>query len=411
MDAPALDLEDARSLTVARVEPLPSEDVPLSDALGRRLSLDIRAGAPLQGFDNSAMDGFAVRAADTDWASAESPAELPVAGESRAGSPSGDALLPGQAVAISTGAKMPAGADAVVRVEDTSRDGDRVLIRAAASPGLNVRRAGEDIEAGAVALPAGTVIGAAEAGVLAATGTDPVPCSRRPRVAVITSGDELVQIGRPLGDGAVYDSNSHTVAALVTLSGGEVISTGWVPDDRARTEGAIEPALGADVVVICGGVSVGEHDHVKQALESLGVEQDFWRVALKPGGPVWFGHRDRTLVFGLPGNPVSVMVTFTLLVRPVLAALTGGTAEPLRTEAVLGADVPKKPGRAHAIRCRLRLTREGWVAEPAPRQGSHVMSSMLGAECLALLPAQSGDAVAGTRVDVELLPGAAVAPW
>jgi molybdopterin molybdotransferase len=463
MAPPPISLDDARAAILARVAPLPAEQVELGEALGRRLAADAVAAAPVQPFDNSAMDGFAVRAADTAGATAASPAPLTVVAESRAGHPAERGLGPGEAIAISTGAMLPAGADAVVRVEDTrlddegaamtagdeSRDrgdspinpgdastvggepagrgrGDsqaggndrgsttpsgqaagpvaqRVLIEIEAPAGLDVRRAGEDLAAGDTVLRAGDLLGAAALGALATIGLDPVRVHRRPRVAVLTSGDELTPPGRPLAPGAIRDSNSRVVPALARHAGAEVVSVAWTPDDPDATAAALEAALEADVAIVCGGVSVGAHDHVKAALAGLGVEEVFWRVALKPGGPTWFGTRGDTLVFGLPGNPVSVFATFLLLARPALVALAGGTAAESRTTARLGANYPKPPGRLHAARARLELTDVGWVAWPAPRQGSHVFTSLLEADCLALMPAESGDLAAGTEVEVVLL--------
>jgi molybdopterin molybdotransferase len=402
MSAP-IELEEARRTVLDRAVPLPAEEVALRAALGRRLAADIVAGAPLQGFENSAMDGFAVRAADTAGAAPGSPVALEICGEARAGHPAGGGLASGKAIAISTGAMLPSGADAVVRVEDTQRANGRVLVEAPAAPGSNVRQAGEDVEAGATALLRGTHLGPAELGVLAALGRERVSCHRRARVAVLTSGDELVPPGEPLAPGSVHDSNSFSLPALAALAGAEVVSTAWTPDEPGATEQALEVALGADVTIVCGGVSVGEHDHVKAALGRLGAEQVFWRVALKPGGPTWFGVRGDTLVFGLPGNPVSAMVTFTLLTRPALAILGGGNGQGLRTVATLAAACEKRPGRSEAVRCRLELSESGWLVRPAPKQGSHMLTSMLGADCLAILPATAERLPSGSRVEVELL--------
>jgi molybdopterin molybdotransferase len=266
-----------------------------------------------------------------------------------------------------------------------------------------VRRAGEDIAAGETVLRAGTELGPAELGALATIGLDPVPVHRRPRVAVVTSGDELVPAGMPLRPGQIHDSNSKTVPALVRLAGAEVVTTRHAPDNPQGTRAALLRALEADVTIVCGGVSVGEHDHVKAALADLDAEQVFWRVALKPGGPTWFGVRNDTLVFGLPGNPVSVMATFILFVRPALLAMSGGAPSARRVTARLGADYEKPTDRAHAARCRLELDERGWIATPLPRQGSHILTSMVAADCLALIPTETASLKAGDAVEVELL--------
>ncbi len=396
-------LEEARSRVLSRVAPLESEPVPLRRALGRRLAEDGASAEPVPAFDNSAMDGFVLRAADTREAAPEAPARLRLVDESRAGAPAAGALAAGEAMRISTGAAVPAGADAVLRLEEAQLDDGHLLVEAAVAPRRDVRGAGEDVEPGRTLLRAGAVLGPAELGVLAAIGRPQVSCRRRPRVAVLTSGDELVEPGEALRPGAVRNSNAYSVPALAELAGAEVAVAGPAPDRAEATREALAPLLEADAVVVCGGVSVGEHDHVKGALAELGAAEEFWGVALKPGRPTWFGSRGETLVFGLPGNPVSAMVAFLLLVRPALAALGGGDPARPRTRARLGGDYDKRPGRTHALRCRLELREDGWWAHPFPRQGSHVLSSMLGADCLALLPAGSGPAAAGDRVEIELL--------
>jgi molybdopterin molybdotransferase len=418
--AKAIEVEAARREILARVRATAPQNVRLGEALGRRLAVDAVADGQFQPFDNSAMDGFAVRAAEVAAAAPGSPVSLTIVDESRAGHPATHAVKPGEAIAISTGAVLPAGADAAVRVEDTEVEEapdaqvaagnggagpgqGTVLIKAAVAAGENVRRAGEDIAAGDAVLPAGTELGPAELGALATIGLDPIPVHRRPRVAVVTSGDELVPAGMRLRPGQIHDSNSQTVPALVRLAGGEVVTTRHAPDNPQGTRAALLRALEADVTIICGGVSVGEHDHVKAALADLDAEQVFWRVALKPGGPTWFGTRNETLVFGLPGNPVSVMATFLLFVRPALLAMSGGEPTARRVTARLGADYEKPTDRAHAARCRLELNERGWIATPLPRQGSHILTSMVAADCLALIPTEIAALKAGDPVEVELL--------
>src|SRR5262249_29594950 len=276
-------------LVLERVGALAAEPVLLDGALGRILAVDVESPDPVPGFDNSSMDGFAVRAEDTRGASPRGPATLTVADESRAGRPARSALHGGEAIGISTGAVIPDGADSVVRVEDTSvRDG-RVEIEAEVKPGTNVRHAGDDIEPGARVLTRGVRIGAAELGVLASVGAASVSCVRRPRLTVLTTGDELLAPGDPAKPGGVRNCNADTIRALAQSAGAEVVATETVRDDPALTRAAIERSLDTELAVICGGVSVGGHDHVKEALASLGIEQVFWRVALKPGKPTWFG--------------------------------------------------------------------------------------------------------------------------
>lgn len=404
MPGELIQIEDARRIVVGRASPLPSEPVPLREALGRVLSSEIAATDPVPGFDNSAMDGFAVRAADTAAASADAPVTLEVVGESRAGTPASGAVGSGETIAISTGAMVPDGADAVVRVEDTTARDGRVDVEVVVEAGSNVRRAGEDVGSGEVVLSPGTPLGPAELGVLASVGCASPPCARRPRVAVLTTGDELHEPDEQLRPGGVRNSNSHTVPALVARCGAEAARVEMVPDDAAATRAAIEAALEADVVVVCGGVSVGEHDHVRAALTELGVEEAFWGVALRPGKPTSFGvHSGGALVFGLPGNPVSAMVTFLLLARPAIETMLGLAGERQRTTAILDEEYVKRPGRAHAVRCRLELRDDGWHARSTGAQGSHVLTSMLGADALAIIPTDSDTVAAGERVEVELL--------
>jgi molybdopterin molybdotransferase len=403
-----IELDDARRAVLSHAGPLAPETVVLKEALGRQLAEDVVAEAAVHPFDNSAMDGFALRAADTTTALVDSPVVLQVIGESRAGHPPGKALRPGEAMSISTGAAMPPGADTVVRREEARRENGRVLIGKAAAPGRDVRRCGEDIAAGSTVLFRGQRLGPAELGVLAALGHESPRCHRRPQVAVVTSGDELVPPGEGLLPGGVYDSSSISVPALATMAGAEIASLTWAPDEPAATRDAIDTALDADVAVVCGGVSVGEHDHVRPALERLGVDRVFWGIALKPGGPAWFGTSGDTLVFGLPGNPVSAMVVFILLVRPALLTMAGGDGRAPRVVATLAAGWERQAERVQALRCGLELSEEGWRARPAPRQGSHLLTSMLGADCLALIPAGRGEIAAGERVEVELLCGGGV---
>lgn len=400
-----IEIEEARGLVVERARPMPAEEVPLADALGRVLAVEVSATDPVPGFDNSAMDGFAVRAEDTERASPDGPVPLQVVDESRAGRPAQRALGPGEAIEISTGAMVPGGADAVVPVEDTSARDGRVRVRIAVEEGRNVRRAGEDVRSGELVLGPGAPLGPAELGVLASIGRRRIACARRPRVSVLTTGDELQEPGEALAPGEIRNSNAYSVPALAAAAGAVTARVETVPDDPVATRAAIECALGSDIVAICGGVSVGEHDHVRAVLAELEVKEAFWGVALRPGKPTSFGTGpDGTLVFGLPGNPVSAMVTFVLLARPAIEALLGREAKRPRATAILDEHYPKKPGRAHAVRCRLELRDDGWHARTTGEQGSHVLTSMLGADALAMIPTGSADVRAGTRVEVELLP-------
>jgi molybdopterin molybdotransferase len=401
-----VELDQARRMVLDAVQALAPTPIGLDAVLGRVLREDISAGAPVPAFDNSAMDGFAVRASDLTAASAASPVSLTVVGESRAGRPSELALQGGETISISTGAMLPAGADAVVKIEDAlARDGV-VEFAEAAAQGQDVRRAGEDIASGQRVLERGIVLGPAELGVLASLGRAHALCSPRPRVSVVVTGDELMAPGERAREGGVRDTSTHTIRALARCAGGDVGPAALVGDDLTATMGAVAAAReNADVVVISGGVSVGLHDQVRPALSALGARESFWGVALKPGRPTWFGMLEGTPVFGLPGNPVSAMVTFTLLVRPALHALQGGAIDERRFSAVLDRDYEKPAGRAHAVRCRLRAQDDGWHAEPTGAQGSHILTSMLGADALAIVARNVTAVRAGERVAIEPLHG------
>lgn len=404
MASGTLEIDEAQRLILDATGRLPSEQVELHAALGRVLAEDASAAEAVPAFDSSAMDGFAVRAQDIAHAAAGSPSILLVVGESRAGSPARATVGEGEAISISTGAIVPDGADTVVRVEDTRKGGERVEVLAPCVRDQNLRRAGEDIQAGQTVLQAGRRVGPAELGVLGSLGYDTVACAREPQLSVLVSGDELIAPGEPMRPGTVRDSNSLTIGTLARRAGAQVISSNTMPDEPGATRRAIAAAVHeADVTVICGGVSVGAHDHVRPSLESLGARQVFWGIALKPGHPAWFGTLDGTLIFALPGNPVSAMVTFILLVAPALRALLGVLPEDVRYTAVMDVDYEKPAGRAHAVRCRLRAHDDGWHATPTGAQGSHILTSMLDADALAMIPSDTVKIRAGERVQIEPL--------
>ncbi len=403
-------LDRARGLVLNLATALPTEEVALDGALGRTLAEDVTSAESIPGFDNSAMDGFAVRASDTAGASATSPALMRTVGESSAGHPAQRGVNAGEAIAISTGAMLPEGADAVVRIEDVLQRDAEIEVHIPVEPGTDVRRTGEDIRAGEVALGAGTQVGPFDLGVLASIGCARVRCVGRPSLRVLTTGDELLDPSEQLRPGGVRNTNAYTVPALARLAGAEVVGVQGVGDEEAVTRAAVMETLQCDIAVICGGVSVGAHDHVRPALRVAGAQEVFWGVALRPGKPTWFGICDRrvgerqTLVFGLPGNPVSAIVTFLLFVRPALRRLGGADPDLERLTAVLDEEYDKRPGRTHAVRCRLELRDDGWHARPTGPQGSHRLRSMLGAQGLGIVPAASAGLAAGEHIEVELLP-------
>jgi molybdopterin molybdotransferase len=404
MSPDLLPIEDAQAIvTDVAADRLGIETVPIGTALDRVLAADVRAGADIPGFAASAMDGFAIR-------DLEAGARLILVGESRAGRPFPGSLSPGQAVRISTGAVVPRDAAAVVRQEDVSVSDGTIEIGVASAAGDNVRRPGEDMHSGEVILEAGVRIGPAELGAAVAAGAGELDVAVRPAVTVLSTGDELRAPGEPLGPGEIHNSNRPMLAALVTRCGGvpapAAVRDGVLPDDLPATRRALEAALEvSDVVIVSGGVSVGPHDHVKPALGELGVTEHFWGVALQPGKPTWFGSLGRKLVFALPGNPVSAVVTFSLFTRPALDALLG--ARPLTApvpEARLAGPVRRNPVRDQALRVRLEQQDGVAVVTPTGAQGSHLLTSILRADCLAIIPRGEGQLQAGTPVRLQALP-------
>jgi molybdopterin molybdotransferase len=391
-----ISIDEARRRVLAAVRPLGDEEVPLGEAHGRVLAEDVESPVDVPPFDGSAMDGYAVIAGPE--------AELDVIGESRAGHPAAARVEPGKAIRISTGAALPEGATAVVPLERSEPARNARVRVGASSPGDNVRRAGEDVRAGSVVLARGAPLGPAELGVAASVGRAALRCSRRPRVAVLVTGDELSEPGRPLRPGGIYSSNGWALAAQAERAGALLVARETVPDSAEETRASLARALeAADVTIVSGGVSVGPHDHVKPALRELGVEERFWGVSLRPGKPTWFGDRDGRLAFGLPGNPVSAMVTFHLFVRAALAALQGADPSVPRAHAKLEEPIPRHPNREQAVRVRLDASGDGWRARPTGPQGSHMLTSMLGAAGLARIAPGEGEVDAGEQVVVELL--------
>ena len=400
MSTTLITVTQARELVLAAVRPLGSERVELDAALGRVLAQDISAAGDVPAFASSAMDGYAVMAGDTGRT-------LTIVGESRAGSPSPLRLQDGEAIRISTGAAVPDGATAVIPQENIASSGEAAIAtEAAVVAGENIRAPGEDMRAQTIVLTAGTQLGAVELGAVAAAGAGSVTAARMPRVTVLCTGDELRAPGEPLGPGEIHNSNAPMLTGLATHAGAVTAPAQRLPDDHDATEAGIAAALErSDVVIISGGVSVGPHDHVKPALAALGVDEVFWSVALQPGKPTWFGARDGgALVFGLPGNPVSTVVTFSLFVAPALAALLGTTAAgPPEPEAVLGTDVLRNPRREQAVRVRLQRINSATVAFPTGDQGSHILTSLLGADALAMIPPGEGTLATGTSVALRAL--------
>jgi molybdopterin molybdotransferase len=385
---------------LADVAPLPPERVPLAGALGRALAEDLVAEADLPAFDASTMDGYALRAADAPRAGAR----LPVAFEVFAGAPAAGPLPPGSCCRIFTGAPLPAGADAVEQQEQVRRAGKAAVFRRAAARGRFVRRRGSDVAAGRPAAAAGAPLDPGTIALAAGVGRAEVLVHRRPRVAILPTGDELVPVGRLPGPGRIVETNGHALAAAARDAGAEAVLLPVARDDAAALRRALRAARGADVLVTTGGVSVGTRDLVRAALTAAGARLDFWRVAMRPGKPFTFGRWGATAVFGLPGNPASALVTFELYVRPALRALAGlpGTGR-LRIAARLAAAQEKPPELEVYLRVRLRPARGGLVAVPLRSQTSGDLSSAAGHDALAVLPAGRSRLARGARVEAIVL--------
>ena len=383
-----LSIPEALARVLARALPLPAERVPLAAAGGRVLAEDVTAAVDLPPFASSAMDGYALRSEDT-------PGSLPVVFRIAAGVPAEHPLSPGEAMAISTGGAVPDGADAVIQVESVVERDNKLQVPAPVGSGTNVRPAGGDVRAGAPLLAAGTVLGAAQVGALAAAGVADVAVARRPRVVVLSTGTELRAPGERLGPGQIYESNGPMLAAAFAAAGAEVERIGPVPDDEASHREALGRGLEADVLVSSGGVSVGPHDFVRRILAELGVEEDFWGVRVRPGKPLAFGKRGGTLVFGLPGNPVSSLVAVELFVRPALRALQGADPGPAWESARLAAPLRRNPARDEIVRARTRRDAAGTVLEPVAGQESHMIARAAAADALVLVEAGDGELGAG----------------
>lgn len=401
----SLGMIEARQAILDRLTPISGREcVTVRNALGRVLATDVIAPCNVPAHDNSAMDGYAVRFADL---SCEAEATLDVVGSALAGKPFSGIVSTGQAVRIMTGAPIPQGADTIV-VQEVARSADgRVGIPPGQQVRQNVRVAGEDLVAGGVAIPAGKMCGPAELGLIASLGIAEVMVYRRLRVAFFSTGDELASIGKPLAPGEVYDSNRYTLFGVLTRLGCEMLDMGVVRDDPDSLEAAFRGAAeNADVILTSGGVSVGEADFIRDLVNRLG-EVAFWKIDIKPGRPMAFGRVGSAWMFGLPGNPVAVMVTYYQFVHEALLRLSGVTPlpEPLLFEAVCADAIAKRPGRREFLRGRLSRADGQLRVTLTGAQGSGVLKSMSDADCFIVLPEECGDVAAGATVLVQAFHG------
>jgi molybdopterin molybdotransferase len=407
-----LSVPEASARILEHIEPLSTERVPLLDSLGRVLADSVRAPMTLPAWDNSAMDGYAVRASDIDAASQERPVRLRVLETVAAGAFPTHRVSDGEAIRIMTGAPLPEGADTVVRVEDTDAGTNDVLVRDARDARRNIRPRGEDFREGDPVVDAGTVLGAAQIGVLASVGRTMVDVYRRPRVAILGSGDELVDLDRfheVLAGRKIVSSNGYTLHALVRDAGGEPVNLGIARDDPVSLRDHLARSDGCDLLITSAGVSVGEFDYTREVVSALGAEMKFWRVRMRPGAPLGFGILGGMPWIGLPGNPVSAMVTFELFVRPVVRRMLGHLRLFRRPVAVILEEPVNIGARlTHFLRCVVTTRDDGVVtARLTGPQGSGILTSMSRANALLVVPEDRPRVEAGERLNALPLGGEA----
>jgi len=399
-------VQEAKSIINENLFTLESELIPLNEAGGRVLAQDIIATFPSPQFDNSAMDGFAVKFANTKGANLENSVTLKLVGTSSAGSPSEVTLKEGECIQCMTGAKIPNGADAIVMVEDSSgfSDGESVQLMIEASSGKHIRKMGEEIEKGEILIKKGTLITPSEIGTLATFGYEEIEVAQKPKIAIFGTGDELIEPGNKLEEGQIYNSNLYVFAELVERAGGEIVMRNVIKDDKDSLREFLSEALETcDVIISSGGVSMGKFDYIRDVFKELGVIEKFWKVAQKPGKPLFFGTGNSALIVGLPGNPVSSYIGFMEWVWPIISTLLGQDKQKPLT-AIL-----KKPFPREKIKYRF-LFGNAWVengrlvCQPTAKVGSHMLSSSLEANCI--LGSKSGDEKLqpGENISVNLLP-------
>jgi molybdopterin molybdotransferase len=399
-----ISVEEALDKILSHTQSLGFEKVSLLESLGRVTGEDVNARRDIPPLDNSGMDGYAVRAIDIEKASTDFPARLQVIEDLPAGFVSQKTLRQGQAIRIMTGAPIPKGADAVVPVEETQKEGFRVLMFRAIALGGCIRKAGEDIKQGDRVISRGDVLRPAEVGMLAATGRSSVSVFQRPLVSILCTGEELVDVDEPTGDAKIVSSNSYTLAAQVKECGALPVQLGIARDRKEDVVEKLRQGLRADVLISSAGISVGDYDFVKEALKDLGMEMVFWKVAMKPGKPMAFGTIHGKPVFGLPGNPVSSMVSFEQFVRPALLKMMGHRQifRPV-VEATLQEEIRKEPGRRHYLRAVVSFRNDQFVVSTTGSQGSNILNSMVRANGLIVISEEQECVRAGEKVKVQLL--------
>jgi len=399
-----ISVEEALSLILSDITEMGTERVDITSSLGRVIAEDVHAKRENPPWDNSAMDGYALRYEDIKGATKDQPALLIVIEDLPAGYTAKKQIIKGRAIRIMTGAPIPKGADTVVMVEDTEKDGEQVRVSREVPAGENIRKAGEDIKTGDLVVPSGTIIRPAEIGIMATCGRAFVSVYQRPRVAVVSTGDELVDVDEEITEGKIVTSNSYTLSSMAAECGANALQLGIARDTKKALRDKLMQALHADVIITSGGVSVGDFDFVKDVLKELGSEMKFWKVAMKPGKPLAFGTIGGKPAFGLPGNPVSCMICFEQFVRPSLLKMMGhkNIYRPV-VSATLKEDIKKKPGRRHFIRSLVSLEDGQYTVTTTGEQGSGILKSMVAANSLLLFPEELSFLKAGDKVKVQLI--------
>ncbi|ACL75958.1 gephyrin-like molybdotransferase Glp [Ruminiclostridium cellulolyticum] len=399
-----LGIEQARDLVLESVVKKDSEVVDITSSLNRILACDLYSDIDLPTFNNSAMDGYAVISSELKGASFDQPISLEVIGEIPAGYTYSGILMNGKAIKIMTGAPIPQGADAVVPIEYTKAEGALIKVFRGVKDKENIRYKGEDLAHGKLVLKKGKKLSPADIGMLAAQNLRTISVSKLPSVSILATGDEVVDVGEELSPGKIRDINSYTLYANVIKYGGIPISLGIAKDNKDAIIRSIENGLNSDILVISGGVSVGDYDFVKEVLIEKGVSIKFWKVAIKPGKPILFGVKGNTLVFGLPGNPISTLVTFREFVLPAMCKMQGRVDNPVREQyAVLERDIAITPGRRHYFMGNICYRDGSYFTKPVGIQSSGALNSMLQSNCLIVVPEDTPQVKSGEQVLVQLL--------
>jgi len=399
-------LQEAKSIVTNHIFSMETESVSLSETGNRILAQDIVATFPSPQFDNSAMDGFAVLSSDTKDATPENPVILKLVGVSSAGTPSDIQLKEGECIQCMTGAKIPNGADAIIMVEDSSgfSDAESVQIRIEASPGKHIRKMGEEIKEGEILIEKGVRISPNEIGTMATFGYGKIEVARKPKIAIFGTGDELIEPGNKLKEGQIYNSNLYVFSELVEKAGGEIVMRNVIKDDKDSLRTFLSEALKTcDIIISSGGVSMGRYDYVRDVFMELGVVEDFWKVAQKPGKPLFFGTGNSTLIFGLPGNPISSYIGFMEWVWPVIETIMG-KKESKKVTAILKKTFPREKVKYRFLFGKAWIENGQLVCEPSAKVGSHMLSSSLEANCILESEPGNGHLKVGEKITINILP-------